>query len=62
MNTELSRFIVQFLEKEADIIIEPEFDENKSLDSCNIVVDDINLEERESKFDKTESLMRNSKL
>lgn len=31
-------------------MIEPENSENKSLDSCNIVIDDINIEERDSKF------------
>lgn len=32
------------------------------MESYNVVLDDINLEERDSKFERTESLLRNSKL
>lgn len=62
MNTLLCQFIVYLLEKEAEVINEQEYDEHKSLESYNIVLDDINLEERDSKFERTESLLRNSKL
>ena len=62
MNKLLCQFIVYLLEKEADIINEQEIDDHKSLESYNVVLDDINLEERDSKFERTESLLRNSKL
>jgi hypothetical protein len=50
MNTNLTKFIVNTFEKEADILIEAENSESKSFDSCNIVIDEINLEDRDSKF------------
>ena len=50
MNKLLCQFIVYLLEREADIINEMEYDDHKSLESYNVVLDDINLEERESKF------------
>lgn len=62
MNRLLCQFIVYVLQKEADIINEQEYDEHKSLESFNIVLEDVNLEERESKFERTESLLRNSKI
>lgn len=63
MNKLLSQFIVYMLQKEADVIQEQEQDEKgKSMDSFNIVLDQINLEERDSRFDKTESIMRASRL
>ena len=46
----LCQFILYILQRDADIINEQEFDEHKSLESYNVVLDDINLEERESKF------------
>lgn len=33
----------QFFEKEADVLIEQESDENKSMEGCNILVEDIKL-------------------
>ena len=62
MNKLLSQFIVYLLEKEADVINEQEYDEQKSLENYNIVLDDINVDERESKFERTESLLRLSKV
>lgn len=43
-------------------MIEPENSENKSLDSCNIVIDDINIEERDSKFEPGRDSLRNSRV
>jgi low affinity Fe/Cu permease len=37
MNERLSKFIVNTLQKEADILIGPEDDGQKSLDSCDII-------------------------
>ena len=53
MNKLLSQFIVYLLEKEADVINEQEYDEQKSLENYNIVLDDINVDERDSKFERT---------
>lgn len=61
MNNLLCQFIVYNLEKEADIINEQEYDEKKSMESYNVILDDINLE-RDSKFERTESMMRNSRV
>lgn len=58
----LCQFIVYNLEKEADIINEQEYDEKKSMESYNIMLDDINFDDRDSKFERTESNLRNSKL
>jgi hypothetical protein len=62
MNKLLCQFIVYLLEKEADVINEQEYDEQKSLENYNIVLDDINVDERESKFERTESMLRLSKV
>jgi len=61
MNQELSKFIVNTLEREADVIIEMEDDESKSIDSCNIVIEELAADERDSNFVKTDNL-RNSRL
>lgn len=50
MNTQITKFIVNSFEKQADVMIEAENSENKSYDSCNIVIDDINIEDRDSRF------------
>jgi hypothetical protein len=50
------------LKKDAKLVNEQEYDERKSLESYNIILDDINLEERESKFERTESVLRNSRM
>lgn len=62
MNTELTKFIVNTFEKEADILIEAENSESKSVDSCNIVIDEINLEDRDSKLETGRDSLRNSRL
>jgi virulence-associated protein VagC len=61
MNNELSKFIVNTFEKEADVIIEPENDEIKSIESCNIVFEEANMDSRDSRFEKGESTLRNSR-
>lgn len=43
MNKRLCEFIVIMLKKEANIVTEQEYDEKKSLESFNIILDDINL-------------------
>lgn len=50
------------LKKDANVVTEQEYDDRKSLESYNIILDDINLEERESKFERTESALRNSRM
>lgn len=50
MNTGLLQYVSQFFEKEADVLIEQESDENKSMEGCNILVEDIKLQERDSKL------------
>jgi hypothetical protein len=62
MNTELTRFIVNTFEKEADILIEPQNDDSKSIESFNVAIDDINIDELDSRFDRGESTLRNSRL
>jgi hypothetical protein len=45
MNAELTRFIVNTFEKEADVLIESENEEDsKSIESFNIAIDDINID------------------
>jgi hypothetical protein len=62
MNKRLCDFIMLILKKDAKLVNEQEYDERKSLESYNIILDDINLEERESKFERTESVLRNSRM
>lgn len=42
MNDRLAKFIVNTLQKEADVLIEPEDDGQKSVESCDIVLFDPN--------------------
>lgn len=55
MNKKLSAFVVSAVEREVELVIDLEVEESKSLDSCNIVIDDVNdrKSDTDSKFEKT---------
>lgn len=56
MNEELGAFIANTVGKEAMVSVEQEGDETKSVDSINIIIDEINLD------DKGNDTLRNSRM
>jgi hypothetical protein len=58
MNDRLAKFIVNALQKEADVLIEPQDDGQKSLDSEDIILCE-NIDEKQERPDNT---LRTSRL
>ncbi len=61
MNDRLAKFIVNALQKEANVLIQPENEGEQSLNSSDIIIYETNLDERPERADPTLRVSRSER-